>query len=180
LIDHAPQQPVLQFNRTDFRLPYLRRQFPDAFIIHLYRDPRKVWESMLRGRSNDESWRFVDFEKFDNFYLSYWYRDLSIAMPWIIQDANNTHPYFIHYMIWQLSQGMASHYADYLLSYERLCEDFEAETTTLFKALGVTPDLSALKGLMEKPLSAPAVNEDFYESIELEVGKFLMRRSNSY
>jgi hypothetical protein len=47
LIDAAPHQAVLQFNRVDFRLPWLRRTFPEARVVHLYRHPRDQWCSSL-------------------------------------------------------------------------------------------------------------------------------------
>src|SRR6267142_3164981 len=49
LIERAPERAVLQFNRVDFRLAWLRAHFPSAKIIHLYRHPREQWLSIFRG-----------------------------------------------------------------------------------------------------------------------------------
>ena len=46
LIRRAAGRPVLQFNRVDLRLPWLRAHFSDATIVHLYRHPREQWMSM--------------------------------------------------------------------------------------------------------------------------------------
>lgn len=40
LIHAAAERAVLQFNRVDFRLPWLKRTFPGSRIIHLFRHPR--------------------------------------------------------------------------------------------------------------------------------------------
>jgi hypothetical protein len=39
LIERAPGRPILQFNHVDFRLSWLRQNFPHAKIVHLYRHP---------------------------------------------------------------------------------------------------------------------------------------------
>src|SRR5262245_28303222 len=44
LIERAvPRRAVIQENRIDFRLAWIRRQFPGATILHLYRHPRDQW-----------------------------------------------------------------------------------------------------------------------------------------
>ncbi len=48
LIDTAPGRAVLQMNRADFRLAWLRQMFPEATVVHLYRHPRDQWLSALR------------------------------------------------------------------------------------------------------------------------------------
>jgi hypothetical protein len=47
LIARAKGKAVLQFNRVDFRLPWLRSAFPRSRIVHLYRHPRDQWLSTL-------------------------------------------------------------------------------------------------------------------------------------
>ena len=38
---------MLQFNRADLRVAWLRQQFPQAKLIHLYRHPRDQWLSVF-------------------------------------------------------------------------------------------------------------------------------------
>ncbi|MEP0496173.1 MAG: sulfotransferase, partial [Paraglaciecola sp.] len=40
IVSSAKGRPILQFNRIDFRLPWLKKHFPNAKIIHLHRHPR--------------------------------------------------------------------------------------------------------------------------------------------
>ena len=70
LIERAPGRPVLQFNRIDFRLPWFRRHFPDAKIVHLYRHPRDQWCSALMDvKCFPRHGRVEDFAAHDKFYL---------------------------------------------------------------------------------------------------------------
>src|SRR5262249_14305528 len=48
LCERAAGRPVLQFNRVDFRLAWLRHHFPAARIVHLYRHPRDQWCSHIQ------------------------------------------------------------------------------------------------------------------------------------
>lgn len=47
LIARAQGRPFLQFNRLDFRLPWVKHWFPFARIVHLCRHPRDQWLSTL-------------------------------------------------------------------------------------------------------------------------------------
>lgn len=49
LANSAAKKPMLEFNRSEFRLSWLQSQFPDSIIIHLWRNPRDQWASMLLG-----------------------------------------------------------------------------------------------------------------------------------
>src|SRR3974390_441624 len=39
---------LLKFNQMNFRLPWLRAQYPEAKIVHIYRDKESQWNSILR------------------------------------------------------------------------------------------------------------------------------------
>ena len=76
MIELSPKRPVLQFNRIDFRLPWLRNHFPNAKFVHLYRHPRDQWCSFLTNptlmNQHDVQHTYVDA-----FYLDVWCSDLS-------------------------------------------------------------------------------------------------------
>ena len=99
LVQRAPQRPVLQFNRIDFRLPWFRRMFPSASLIHLYRHPRDQWCSSLADRACSTSCTIADFRNHDGFYLLTWAADLKYRFPFL-EQPETSHPYRLFYLIW--------------------------------------------------------------------------------
>jgi hypothetical protein len=152
LIEHArPRRPVLQFNRVDFRLPWLRRQFPGAAIVHLYRHPRDQWcSSLVRPEEVPRDVTLASFEPFDHYYLARWARDLGRHFPFLT-DLGETSAYRTFYVIWKLSYLYGSTSANYALSFEALtaspCEQVEA----LLRRLALGGDAGTLAALVGKP-----------------------------
>jgi hypothetical protein len=155
---------------VDFRLGFLANHFSSAQIIHISRNPRDTWCSSLRGIDNNPDWTLLDKEGYGRFYLIPWYRDLTISFPDLIQDHANTHPYFVHYMIWRLAGLFALSWGHFLLRYEDLCTDFFGTIKTLLNYLGDTPDKAeSLNGLMQPRISDYFHDECFYAPIEERV-----------
>lgn len=180
LIEVAAERPVLQFNRVDYRLPFLREHFPDACIVHLSRNVRDVWRSTLKGAENDKSWKLGEFEPYSHFYLLPQYRDLMISFPWLRLPADS-HPYGAHYLLWRLSELYAVEYADVFVSYEDLCSDFEKTIERLLQRIGhkvSAKELLPLDGLMQKKPDTYDHSGDlaFYESIEAQAEKLLQEK----
>lgn len=136
IISKSELRPVLQFNRIDFRLAFLRRAFPEAVMLHLRRDCRDVWRSSLKGAANDTAWRLADFEPHAHFYLMVWYRDLAVTFPTLLQDSTKVHPYLVHVLIERLSELFAYTYADVFVRYEDLCQAFLPTMDGLLHQLG--------------------------------------------
>ncbi len=152
LIDRAPGRPVLQFNRVDFRLPWLRRNFAEAKIIHLYRHPRDQWcSSLMDVRSFAKDGRVADFEPHDHFYLLPWARDLRYRFPFL-NEAKAEHPYQLFYYLWKLSYLLGKKHADCSLAYEHLVATPEQELGQLFQIAGLpTSDLPGFRPLIDRP-----------------------------
>jgi hypothetical protein len=149
LIDAAaPRRAVLQFNRVDFRLPWLRSWFPDAAVVHVYRHPRDQWcSSLMNVELFPARATLKDFPSQDHFYLLTWARDLRFRFPFL-DEARVDHPYDLFYMIWKLSWWFGRRYAEHSVSFERLVESPESEIQKLLSAVGLTgasaSDLGAL------------------------------------
>jgi hypothetical protein len=152
LIQKSSGRAVLQFNRVDFRLPWLRRHFPAARIIHLYRHPRDQWISSLFGSQVARDARIADFAAHDHFYLLDWGRDLRFQFPFL-DECRIEHPYALFYFIWKLSFAFGHRFSDYSLSYEDLLTSPRQELEKLFIFLGMQDvDCAGLLGLIQKQL----------------------------
>lgn len=138
LIRRSPGRPVLQFNRVDFRLPWLRAHFPAARIVHLYRDPREQWLSIImKMRTPIPPKMGLSLSEFnDPFYTLEWARDLRHVFPFL-EPAEASHPYVLHYYLWRLSYLFGRHWADYSLGYEDLIGDLAGQIEALYNFLGV-------------------------------------------
>lgn len=152
MIERAPGRSVLQFNRVDFRLPWLRAQFPEAKVVHLYRHPRDQWCSFLMDISRvpkDSS--LAAFEPHDHFYLMIWAKDLKYHFPFL-DEREVSHPYELFYYLWKLSYLFGVRYSDYSLSFESLVTDFDSELPALLKAMDIQDyDLAKLRALVVRP-----------------------------
>jgi hypothetical protein len=152
LIEKAPGRPVLQFNRIDFRLPWFRRHFPDAKIIHLYRHPRDQWCSSLRDlECFPRDGKTGDFLRHDKFYLLMWANDLRYQFPFL-EPKLADHPYQLFYYIWRLSHAFGRKYAHYSVAYEDLVRDPDVQLCDLFRAVDIEVDSpERLKALIASP-----------------------------
>ncbi len=150
LIARASGRAVLQFNRMDFRLPWLRAHFPEARVVHLVRHPRDQWCSSLvdPGRvPRDVSTR--DFGPYDHFYLLSWLRDLKYQFPFLDERAE-PHPYRLFYYLWKLSYLYGVTYADWSVRFEDLTADPTRQIAGLMAAVGLAAyDAERLRALVQ-------------------------------
>jgi len=106
LINNAKDTPVLQFNRVDFRLGWLKKKYPGAKLIHLFRHPRDQWVSRIQNDvfiPKDYQFSGEFYPDINAFYLYDWWRSLCNEMPFLELDYLS-HPYQIHYLIWETIQ----------------------------------------------------------------------------
>ena len=137
LIQLSPGRPILQFNRIDFRLPWIRRHFPDSTIVHLFRHPRDQWCSTLAGGTgfDPEAGTLEQFADADEFYLRMWVKDLRHHFPFLADSK--LHPYRHFYWIWKLSYLYGVRYAHYSLRFEDLVAHPRTTLQSLFGRLNL-------------------------------------------
>jgi hypothetical protein len=168
MIEKARGCPVLKFNRIDFRLPWIRKNFPNARLIHLYRHPRDQWCSTLQDNAHrprqesteqlhnpslylDKNGTFQQFAAHDNYYLCTWGKDLQQHFPFLEQSRLD-HPYQLFYFIWKLSYLFGRKYCKYSIEYELLLSNPDLELERLMNAAGIKNyDLNKLRSLLVKP-----------------------------
>ncbi len=116
LIECSPGTPVLQFNRMDLRIGWLKRQYPDARIIAIRRQPYPLW---LSTRAHLSEQLQADESHPDAYELMQWSNVLAADFPFLAPRTGR-HSYFRHYALWRLSTLMADAWADFHLRLETL------------------------------------------------------------
>jgi GT2 family glycosyltransferase len=170
LVEAAPGRSVLQFNRCDFRIAWLRQQFPDATILHLHRNRHEQWRSTIAGgdqlHAGPES---------DPFLLTTWARDLCLDLPFLA-EAHSPSLYHRFYYLWRLSLLAGSRQADYSIAYE----DLLADPTGVWRStlercdIDADPDDSAALVIQPTPRSDRQLDPDF-DGIEASCDELLAR-----
>jgi len=133
LVGKSKQRPILQFNRIDFRLGWIKKNYPNAKLLHLYRNPRDQWCSFLTDKvkmNKDDV--ITSYE--DNFYLDIWCNDLAKFFPFLSPNKTK-HPYQRFYYLWKLSYLYGRHYADLSMAYEDFCNNPKQHLTEMNKVL---------------------------------------------
>ena len=109
LIDLSePEVPVLQFNRVDLRLPWLKRKFPAAKIIHIERNPIQLYYSQRKHIGSDH---LHDASYWDAYELVPWTFAIKENFSCLFLPDSN-HAFFPFYVIYQLSRKMAVLHSD--------------------------------------------------------------------
>jgi hypothetical protein len=135
LISAAEGTAVLQFNRIDFRLPWIMKNFPNAKILHIHRNPRDQWCSVLGDFHSYPSSARTREGFQDRFYHCSWVRDLSRQFPFL-EDYATSHQYYTFYFLWKLSFVFGSRFADLSIAMERLTENPKDSFSKIITATG--------------------------------------------
>ncbi|WP_154223982.1 sulfotransferase [Marinicella rhabdoformis] len=151
------QQAVLQFNRVDFRLKWLRANYPDAIIIHIKRKPMQLWYSQRKHLPESER---NNPSAPDAYELMQWSVALSSRFPFLAK-RNHPHAFYRSYILHKLSDLMGAQCADLCLSLEQDVFESDKFAAKLEKHVGLTSDVW-LKAQGQKhvpPLMGMDVNE---------------------
>ena len=104
----APATPVLKFNRVDFRLPWLKARFPDARVIHVWRNSRDQWYSTVRAEPRE---RWGDPMLETTYELLTWSCALAPEFPFLFSPAVKS-SYHRHYLLWRMSKAAGERHSD--------------------------------------------------------------------
>ena len=127
------QQTVLQFNRMDFRLSWLKSNYPEATIIHIKRNPLQLWQSQRK--------HIVEVDKnnpsvTDAYELMQWCVALSSRFPFL-SKRNHGHAFYRCYALQKLSDLMGSRVADLSLSLDHDVFESDAFAEKLKEQIGL-------------------------------------------
>src|SRR5712692_7843372 len=143
---------LLKFNRMTFRLEWLRAKFPEAKIVHIFRDKKAEWNSIVKrvqqhlGRE-DVGQADVNF---NGFSLASWCEDLKTRFP-ELDAANSRTGYDRFCKLWELSLAAHRRHADISIDYSELTDNFETTCKRLFEAVGCNTNVASLKPLVIAP-----------------------------
>lgn len=157
---------VLQFNRMDLRLSWLKNTFPNATIININRQVYPLWISSRKHLKTDEE---INNESHPDAYdLLQWSADLAPHFPMLQSDVNRC-GYFRHYFIWKLTTLLSKANADIQLNLENdffhttsgidiLCKKFNWDES----------QKNSVKNLIQKPKSIhnTITKNKYYTGIE--------------
>ncbi len=140
LIDKAPNRSVLQFNRVDFRLGWIKAYFPDVVLLHIYRNPREQWMSVqIDGGPIDPNYKISRYNVLYGtpplFYTIWWAKDLRYIFEFL--EPEGKHPYEVYYYLWRLSYIWAKNYVHYSFAYEELVTNFKGVLKELFEFIKI-------------------------------------------
>jgi hypothetical protein len=152
LIERAKGKPVLQFNRIDFRLPWFRRHFPNAKVVHLFRHPRDQWLSTIAEYADKcgVNCTVAAFGKYAAYYLVGWASDLATHFPMLAPEPSR-HPYELFYLIWRLSYMFGRRFAGHSVCFERLLAEPDNELAALLDYVRLSANIDQLKTLLSPP-----------------------------
>lgn len=169
LIDYAQQPAVLKFVRANFRASWLRKHFPNATIIHLVRNPRAVWTSMV-GRDflqkDDDIFFCSSIDKIG--FINYM---VKAASDMGLQIAG--HPYRQFYGLWRKGYYQVDSVANDTWWYEDAVSDIESWFHHHLRQpgwLNELPELPILKGSIKPQLHS----DSWYLQQELSVQSNVM------
>ncbi len=130
LLVGSAERTMLKLTRADFRLPWLRVQFPDALLLLLVRNPRDLWTSYLgRGALSEEAALAADgYGAFLGYHRAVM-DDLGIDVP--------GHPYRRFFAHSLLSVVDAAGAVDAIVRYEDIVEDPNSWREQLDEQLGI-------------------------------------------
>ena len=135
----------LQFNRVAFKLGWLRKNFPGVPIIHIYREPEKQWNSIVRRAQayygqEDAGQDSVDFSGMG---ISNWCDHLQEQYP-ELRAENSSSGYERYQKIYKLSLEQKNLHEDISERYEDLISNFDVECKKIFDLLGYPADIDYL------------------------------------
>ena len=133
LIKKAPQTPLFQVNRCNFRLLWIKHNFPSSVIVHLWRNPHDQWASMILGIRPEYITNEMKINE----------RNLKTIFPILAKTKHIYQFFFLHH---RLSRIYGETYSDLSICYDKLKSEKIKHFSQLFRNCGIrriTPEMAA-------------------------------------
>jgi hypothetical protein len=144
---------VFKENRLSFRLGWLRARFPNAKIVHIYRDATSQWRSNIRRSQETRECEDVgqDSVDYDGFNVATYCEQLKSVFPEL--DAEKFSNGFERFRaLWERSFLEGQKYSDVSIAYHDLTHNFESTWSNVWKVIGAPPiDIASLKRYVVPP-----------------------------
>ena len=143
---------LLKFNRANFRLPWLRAHFPEAKIVHIYRDKQSEWKSIVkRGQEHSGKEDIGQHSPhFEGFQIASWCEDLKTSFPDLKAEACRDGFERFSRLYDHSLEAQRAH-ADISIEYRALCRNFEVECRRMFDVVGCPAEIAPLRPLIVPP-----------------------------
>ncbi|MFC3194876.1 sulfotransferase [Marinicella sediminis] len=111
----APEVPVLQFNRMDLRLSWLKSHFPQATVIHTERNPLQLYHSQRKHIPEPQRHQPAYWDAYE---LMPWCLSLSETFPFLL-STEHEHAFFRCYLLQRMSSLCAASQADLVINLDQ-------------------------------------------------------------
>lgn len=140
---------VLKENRLTFRLGWLKANFPNARIVHVWRERDDLWRSIVRRTQEYLGREDVgqDRPDFMGFRMAAWCDDLAPTYPELAAERSSS-GYERFSRLWELSREEHRRYADVSVELAELKEDFETACARMAAAVGFELDANRLRSFL--------------------------------
>lgn len=167
---------LLKENRVTFRLGWLRQHFPQAKIIHIYRDRDAQWKSIVRRSQAYFRRENVgqDEVTFNGMSIARWCDDLQSTYP-ELASKNSRSGYERFCKLWELSYHTNRRFADISVNYADLISSFEAVCGEIWECIGYDYDIAELKKLI-----VPSENQKLVSIKSSDYQKQLLRQFDDF
>ena len=143
-----------------FRLAWLRRQFPQARVVNVWRDVDDQWRSWVRRAQEYRGLEDVgqDSVEFNAFRLAATCDDLQEHFPELAASESSSGLERFS-KLWELSRREHERHADVCINLRELHDDFEGALARITAASGVALDPQRLRPLVsgERRESRPPI-----------------------
>lgn len=167
------QIPLLQANRFNFALPWLKRVFPEYLLVLITREPQSVFKSLRSLAKNEGLELSAKDSKSDYWNVKEAFENIVKIFGFELEQIDSFGYYQKLYFILRFSERAMAEHADLVVDYEQFLN--EPETTLQFITRGFDLDPQPAINYVNKnaKIGKPDLKDEALSLLEREVSPFL-------